>query len=473
MKHAAILAVLMTGLLALVWGKILRVPYTYDEADYMFAASLGYYANWVDAGSLPIHDFIRIGLERGGDPRQRMALSQIARDSKDPVVYRHWHGPFYYYWLAALAPWHLAEITLRSLSLVFPVLTALALYFGTLWLLPKPAAQPAAMLACALFLWGQIPVKTTQLAPHMLFILCYVPALLLLAKIMQDGDRRHWYASIVLAGLAFCTLEVAFVLIASIAICGFLRRRQLAADWAFAGKSLVVLLGTILLVWPGAILKISFLKAYLFMAYLALFRKGAWGEYSVLDAWLLRLAISPLEWIVVAVALVIFVRTRLWRSIPGLVPLVLYSLLMLLAMARVNGEGPRYATPFFPALLIFAGWTAGLLLARAKAHPWLGYTCVAAVCLLLFFITRAQVAGYLVEQDPRPGAILAAINAQGLENKRMLVPQMDLPSLHYYFPQATFRGYLEVGDVPQLLAANHFDAVLYPDYPVRLETTSR
>jgi hypothetical protein len=464
MKHAAILAILIGGLVALVSGKILQTPYSYDEADYMFAASLGVYANWIDSSTLPLQDFVRIGLDRGADPHQRLALSQFVRDSRDPVVYRHWHGPLYFYWLAALTPLHLAEGTVRSLSLTFPILTSIVLYFGTLWLLPRPA--------CAMLLWGQTTVKTTELAPHMLFIFCYVPALLLLAKVMQDGDRRHWYAAIIFAGLAFCTLEVTFVLIATIAFCGYLRRRQLAADWKFAGRSLAVLLGTVLLIWPAAFLKISFIKAYLFMAYLAIFRRDAWGPYNLPDAWMLRLAISPLEWIAIAAAVVIFVASRLWRSAPGLVPILCYSVLMLAAMARVNGEGPRYLTPFFPALTIFASWTAASLLARTKARPpWLPYGFAAAACVLLFFITRAQVADYLVEQDPRPRAMLAAIQAQGLENKRVLVPQVDLPTLHYYFPQGTFRGYLQIGEIANSLAATHFDAVLYPEYPVRLETT--
>jgi asparagine N-glycosylation enzyme membrane subunit Stt3 len=72
---------------------------------------------------------------------------------------------------------------------------------------------------------------------------------------------------VVLAGLAFCTLEVAFVLIATVLICGYLRRKELADDWAFARNSALALLGAILLVWPAAILKLNFLKAYLFMSY--------------------------------------------------------------------------------------------------------------------------------------------------------------------------------------------------------------
>lgn len=472
MRHLAILALLIGGLLGLVAGKIVTAPYGYDEADYMFAASLGYFANWMDVGSLPIVDFIKIGMNRGTDQEQRLALSQLARNSSDPVVYRHWHGPLYYYWLVALSSWNLTEGTVRGFSVVFPILTAIVLYFGTLRILPEPAAQPAAILSCALFLWGRMTVITTELAPHMLFIFCYVSALLLLARVMSGGGRRSWYAAVFLAGLAFCTLEVAFVLVATLAICAWLRRRELNVDWAFVRNSLLAWLAAVLLFWPAAILRFSFIKAYLSMAYLALFRKGAWGNLGFLQAWAMRFAISPLEWILVAAALLIFFRYRLWRSLPALLPFLIYSLLMALALVRVGGEGPRYMTPFFPALLIFAGWTAGWVLARMKT-PHAGslrYAFPAVVCALLFWFTRSQMADYLRQQDPYPPAVIAAIRERGLARKTVLVPQVDLPTLHYYFPQAEFRAYLDPADIPRALDAEPVDAVLYPTYPVRLET---
>ncbi len=473
MKHAVILAVLIAGVLALTSGKIDGTPYGYDEADYVFAASLGYFANWTDAGTLPMVDFVQLGLRRGGDPGQRSALSQMARSSSDPVVYRHWHGPLYFYWLAAIEPGHPPEWTVRSLSLVFPILTAIVLYFGTLRILPGPAAQPAAMLGAAVLLWGQMTVKTTELAPHMTFVLCYVTALLLAAKLMSGGGRRHWYAAVVIAALAFCTLEVTFVLIATLFICGYLRRRQLAADWRFWRNSAAVLLGTILLVWPPAILKLSFLKAYLFMAYLAVFRPGAWGSMTPAEAWAHHVGRSPIEWLLIAGALVAFFAMRLWRSVPALVPFLLYGLLMVLILARVNGDGPRYITPLFPALLIFASWTAGWLLGRQKTWGWQRYAISAALCLLLFGLTREQMKTRLQHPDPYPPAALAAIRERGLEARTLLVPQLILPTLHYYFPEATLRGYFQTAEIPRVMAADRFDAVLYPDYPVRMEMAAR
>jgi hypothetical protein len=471
MRHAIIFVVLISGMLALAAGKILTGPYYYDEADYMVAASLGFFSNWMDAGTLPIVDFVKIGLNRGASREQRLALSELARKASDPVVYRHWHGPLYFYWLAILAPRHLAEGTVRTFSLVFPILTAIVLYFGTLRILPAPAAQPAAILSCALFLWGQMTVKTTELAPHMLFILCYVSALLLLAAVMEHGDRRPWYAAVIASGLACCTLEVAFALVATLVVCAWLRRRELAAGWAFAGNSVLTLGATVLLVWPAAILKLSFIKAYFAMAYLAIFRKSPWGEVGFLQTWAIRFTNSPVEWILIAAALIAFFATRLWRSLPALVPFAVYSVLILLAVLRVNAEGPRYMTPFFPALLILAGWAAGWMLARGDmpGGTWLRYGSVAAICLLLFWTTRRQIAGYLLHEDPYQRATIAAIQARGLASKTLLVPQVYLPTLHYYFPQAVLHSYLDPAEIPRALDAEPADAVLYPDYPVRLE----
>ena len=47
---------------------------------------------------------------------------------------------------------------------------------------------------------------------------------ILLLKAIATGRRRYWYGCVMAAGLAFCTLEVAFVLILTLAICCFIER---------------------------------------------------------------------------------------------------------------------------------------------------------------------------------------------------------------------------------------------------------
>ena len=62
MKHLLAVAVLVALLLFLITRNVSPNPYVYDEADYMYAASLGYCANWTDTPTLSLPEFLRIGM---------------------------------------------------------------------------------------------------------------------------------------------------------------------------------------------------------------------------------------------------------------------------------------------------------------------------------------------------------------------------------------------------------------------------
>jgi hypothetical protein len=57
-------------------------------------------------------------------------------------------------------------------------------------------------------------------------------------------------------------------------------------------------------------------------------------------------------------------------------------------------------------------------------------------------------------QDPRPPAVLKYIRDNRLEEKTLLVPQADLPMIHYYFPRTHLVGNNDKS----------------PSYPVRVES---
>ncbi|HTC90020.1 MAG TPA: hypothetical protein VK686_17050, partial [Bryobacteraceae bacterium] len=48
---------LLALFLLLIVRNVSSEPYVYDEADYMYAASLGFFANWTDTPSISISDF--------------------------------------------------------------------------------------------------------------------------------------------------------------------------------------------------------------------------------------------------------------------------------------------------------------------------------------------------------------------------------------------------------------------------------
>lgn len=469
MKHLLLFGIILAVSLTLLHDKISRAPYGYDEADYMFAASLGIENNWLDAGSMPIDRFVAAGRRHSSTGGQQVALSALIRSADDPVFYRHWHGPLYYFWLAATRNLKLDEHGMRAMSLVVPLLTGLAIYFGSLLVLGGKEGTATAILGSALFLWSPVTLETSELAPHMLFVLWYICALTLLAKAAIGGGRRYYYVAVIFAGLAFATMEVTFVLILVLMIFAWWQRGPLGSDWRLARNSVLILGGTILLVWPSGLFKLSFIKAYLVMVYLAVFRKGAWGDVTLAGTWAHRLALTPVEWCLFAVSLIFFIAmgkiSRNRRERPGAGTFLLFALLMILATFRVYSEIPRYTTPFFAALELFAAWVIGPVAARFS-RPGYTYGALAAICCLLIWNTHRQMSGIRVPENPPSAVMLTALRTKGLSGKSVLAPTSDIPMLHYYFPRMRVDGYSNENEIPLARSRGNFDAVIHTDNSV-------
>lgn len=466
-KNVVIVVALLGIAVGLVASRISHGLFGYDESDYIYAAQFGSAAHWLDLKAMPVAEFVRIGLGPGRDPQQRIAISELGRSVKDPNVYRHWHGPVYWYWLGFVANLTQNEYALRWLSLCWPMLTAITLYFGTLRVLPNDSGPLAAILSTALFLWSPVTLRTTELAPHLAFVLFSMIALLFLSKVMVDGTRRDWYAAVVAVGVAFCTLEVTFVLVAVLAVAAWRQRTALAVDWRFCVESVAVFITTILVIWPAGLLKLTFAKAYLFMAYLALFRKAAWGSVGFTGTWAQRFASSPLEWILIAAGLVLFFRRRREPGGRAVEPFVWFGFLMLLTLLRVNGEAPRYATPFLFAFDVIAGWmiVSALPFHEIKTR----YATVLGLVALIGAVSAWKLIAYHPGDNPRMRSILGTIRAQGFENTSILAPHDDVPTLHYYLPHAQVHGYLYQPGAGAFLAVGQFDVVVYPGDPPRVQ----
>ena len=408
---------LLTLFLLLITRDVSSEPYIYDEADYMYAAKLGFAANWSDTPSISIGDFVRSGLGHG----DRHALSEQIRSSDDVLFYRHFHGPLFHYFLIPISRLGLSKRGVRMAMLAIPAASLAVIYFGCLWLIPGPAAVLAAML----FLASHTVIWSTELAPHQLFALCTLACLVLLTKWIATGRRAYWYAAVVSAGLAFCTLEVAFVLILTMAI-------LFRGDLRFAAKSVALFLATVVVVWPAAIVRLSFVKSYAAMAYLALMRAAPWGNAGFIDTWRTRILDSPLEWTLIAIALVIGLGSRRFYAIG------IFVGLMLLATLRVLTTTPRYSLTFLPMLDLLAGLT---LLPSLGTWRRPASFAIVALAVAGYGFAWVQVVRKPHNTNPRSTAVLTYIHQNGLENKTLLVPQADLATLHYYFPAMRLRGY--------------------------------
>jgi hypothetical protein len=467
MKHLAIILGLLALFLFLAYPSVSPTPFAYDEADYMYAAGRGFLANSLDLPSLSFPEYVRMGLRRGAGPSRGSSLSLAVRRAGDMFLYRHAHGPVYFYWLAALSEWSANEHFIRACGLAFPILAAVAIYLGCLWMLPAPQGQVAAILGCALYLFSPAVIRTTELVPHQMFTVWFIITLLLLARLSTradgNGSRGCWYAAMVTTGLAFCTLEVTFVLIAVVLVCGYRERRRLGFDWRLGGTSLALFAATVVILHPATITRLAFAKSYLFYAYLAAKRASPWGDVTLAETWAYRLGASPLAWILIAAALFLWIR---YRDLPGrqqAFPFLMFGILMLATMLRVLAFLLRYVLPFLPALLVFAAIVLSGVLIRLRPKP--RAAVLVLVCGALLFDAYRYSAKYPFQPEPRLSLLIAGIKHGDLAASRLLVPHDDLPTVHYYFPDADVTPYQDELALP----AGHFDAIVRMSESVKID----
>jgi hypothetical protein len=425
----AVFALLLALFLLLIARNVSSEPYVYDEADYMYAASLGFAANWSDARSIGISDFVRAGLHH----HSRRSLSERIRTGSDVLFYRHFHGPLFYYLLIPVSRLGWSEHAVRAVMLAIPCASLAVVYFGCLWLAPR-----SALLVAALFLSSFAVVRSTELAPHQLFALCSLGSLVLLLKAIATRNRFYWYCSVVAAALAFCTLEVAYVLLITLAICCFIERRRWQADRGFVANSVGIFLATVLAVWPAALIRLSFLKAYAVLAYLALSREFP-GNAGLIEIWRDRIFHSPLEWMLILAGVLVWLRNRTGKRTGALYPLGLFAACMLIATLPVLTVTPRYSLAFVPALDLLAG--LALVPSLGPLRRPASFAVVTLVVAGLYGNAWYQAARQPHNPNPRSAAVLTYIHQNKLENKAVLAPQSDVPTLHYYFPGMTLAGY--------------------------------
>jgi hypothetical protein len=141
---------------------------------------------------------------------------------------------------------------------------------------------------------------------------------------------------------------------------------------------------------------------------------------------------------------------RLRRQRPELWPWAVYILAALAVVGRIPAYGPRYITPVVPAMFGFFGLFAGPWLARLpRTRAALLVVTLAATCLLL--LTRLP-GHYPVRPDHSMDPFISSVRALPTHpGMRVFVPQISLPSLHYYFPELALLPY--DGDLPKTLQA--------------------
>jgi hypothetical protein len=463
--HWALALALVLGLFVLALPGIPSGPFSYDEADYVYAARQGWYANWIDRPVLNLVQFVRLGLTSRGE-NHRLELSQTIRNSGDIHFYRHWHGPLFYYWLGLIANGTSEEHQLRFLSLLIPAIGAVVVYFACLWVIPS--SQLIATLSAVFYAAGYSVVGSPELAPHQLFVVVSLANLFCLAKLEASREPRWWWWSCIWAAVSFATLEVAFVNIATLLVFAWRCRAVLRSCSQVWLRSVGLFMAVVVILWPAGIFKLEPLRSYIFMAYLALFRKGAWGNTTLLQTWQFRLHSEPVEWFLVAAAVTI------WWFLPrktekyAALPFLFYGGLMFAVMFRVNALPPHYVLPFLAPLLVFAGITMGTAL---QSWPKVVQQAMAGAMILVVAAgTWRYVHTHPPSSYPRIREILFSLRSRPLDGKTLLAPQGDVSVLHYYFPRVNLALYLDEDSKQRAISAGGIDAILSDEEePSRIE----
>lgn len=444
-------------------------PYGYDEADYMYIHSRGFLSHWIDSPSQSPIEFLRVGLGRGMESGQRTALSEMIRSSDDVSFYRHWHGPLYEDWLMAVtARWKDHELSARRTTLFFHIATFLVIYAGCLRL----RGPWAAALCGALYLLSFSNIRTASaLGPHALYVLCYIGALLSAAFWIEKGRFRYWYGSVVLCALAFCTLEVGAVLIVTLIVAAWFERGRTMAGWSraewvrFAAISAGTFLGVVGVIWPGAMLKLSFLKAWAIMAYLAIFRPAAWGPSGAFESWAARLRDAPLDWAILAGGVLIGVFW-LRREKRGRVffPFFVYAGLMIAVLLRVASDEPRYISPYLPALQVAAGLSFAELIGRmGRSKRWIAALTLLGTAVAGDYLQFRAHTPKASDAESRRAVLRFVAESHGATGQ-LLIPKDEVPIFHYYFPGTRLTSYTDEESLRRFFEAparSDADGLLY------------
>jgi hypothetical protein len=423
-----------------------RVPFAYDESDYMYAGTQGFAANYLDRNSLSMADYVRKGLELYRDKNQRQGSSEFIRNANDIDFYRHYHGPIYAVWIAT---WHAAgvrsEQAYRASGLVLHALGAILIFVVFLRVFPQLPAS-AAFVAAAMFGMNRSAlVAGTYITQHGVFTLLACGALFALAGFLHTRRMICWYAATALLAASFAAVEIAAVLIGSAVV------TVVALEWRQGYRALAGLLArgalcfvaTLAVLWPPGVLKLNALKGYLYLAYIAVSRK-TFTPMSPLDLWGFKIRTYPLEFILPFSAMIVGAawlwRTKSWRAAA---PFVIYGSMFFAVTFVITAPYTYYHASMMMSLSIVTGVLFGEFWGRV--HSGLKFAALAGVLSSLIALDVSFYHETARDHAMKPvgtAEVLEYLNSHVVE-AAIVAPYVMVPPLHYYRPELVTVGYDE------------------------------
>jgi hypothetical protein len=432
-------------------------PFTYDEADYMMGAKLGFAANYLDTNAMSLPQFVDMGWKAQRKELSRKSLSEYIRARRDPVFYRHYHGPLNAYWLSAVAAaGGSAESWMRLSNIFFHVLTFVTVYAGILWVF-GPQFRIAAVAASTLYLFCVNNIlATTTLSSHPLYLWLSILTLFGIAKLAADPERKRFYWAAALCAVSLCAIEYAVLLFFVLGVTLLSVRKKFFVEWTkreylrFACAGVILILAVIALLWPSSILKFAIVEGFAYIVFLSAAHRGSFGDLPALEAWKERFGQFPMDMAALTVCVIaaaIFFRRSPRRG--PLLPLLLYASLLGLTTLKNTSESARYISSMLAPFYVCG---AVLLAERVTRIPALVQAFAsAALFAAMLFVARGEVAAHALTNSSDQTVVLDWMT--GHSSAKVLVPALYLPTLQYYFPAASIASYPPETETAAIAAA--------------------
>jgi hypothetical protein len=450
----------------LIVGRLVSLqPLNGDESDYVYAASKGLAASYLDQPSLSLNDFVIRGIRSGLHSGIWGKLSEDIRRTDDITLSRHFHAPLYFYWLNLVrrvsGP---NEWGLRWASLIGLMLTAVVVFFGSMALTGQPN-WVVPILATVFLLLSPTSIETSRwVAPHSLFAATAMATLFLVAMLIQTRDIRFLYGAAVALGLSFLTIEYAPLLAVVTVLTVAIHRRELFPEWSHSRlyavfiRCAAIVAAIVAILWPGGIIKLGLIKNYGFFMYFAAIRSQAYGSDSFFQVWRTRVISSPIEFSILlgltgAFIYLLFRR----RGFSMLAPFGMYAVLVMLTTLRNRSESAYYISSLIPCLSVIAAFTISVLCWQQQSRLRVVAALVfAALVVNNYWFYYRRVASQ--PPDERLTAVVDVLREGGIHQERLLVPQALKPTIHYYFQRTELSGYTT--DLSSYTEENSTEAVV-------------
>jgi hypothetical protein len=185
---------------------------------------------------------------------------------------------------------------------------------------------------------------------------------------------------------------------------------------------------------------LGFVKGYLYLAYIAIFRKG-FTQVTPLQLWGFKLKTYPLEFVLLlsamAAGLVLFRRLKSSRE---MLPFLVYSYFFLAVTMVVTAPFTHYHVSLVMAAAVLVGVMFGELWRRTGMLVRAGAVAAVIVSLIFLDIGYYREAGQNNAAPSLAAGLLRHVQSTP-PGDTLLIPFVLVPTLHYYRPELTAVGY--------------------------------